>query len=123
MCRIYCSFTGLSTFCRVFCTFRKKNTPVREPEDPCTLHWAVFKGWFAAWAACRTRPFGLPSKSAALRFPWSPGGQAKALIQGGTLRVSAQAETRRGRKLRTGHVVDHEGEWLKVPGKMPHRTP
>ncbi|MHB2018041.1 MAG: S4 domain-containing protein YaaA [Candidatus Xenobia bacterium] len=37
------------------------------------------------------------------------GGEAKALIQEGQVRVNGEVETRRGRKLRTGDVVSFEG--------------
>jgi ribosome-associated protein len=34
------------------------------------------------------------------------GGEAKVLIQGGEVRVNGEVETRRGRKLRKGDVVE-----------------
>jgi ribosome-associated protein len=42
------------------------------------------------------------------------GGEAKVLIQGGEVRVNGEAETRRGRKLRPGDVVEAGGERLEV---------
>jgi ribosome-associated protein len=45
------------------------------------------------------------------------GGQAKALIQSGEVRVNGQVETRRGRKLTAGDVVQFEGESFEVAGE------
>jgi ribosome-associated protein len=45
------------------------------------------------------------------------GGQAKALIQGGEVRVNGEVETRRGRKLKAGDVVEFEGESFEVEGE------
>jgi ribosome-associated protein len=42
------------------------------------------------------------------------GGEAKHLIQSGTVQVNGQVETRRGRKLRAGDVVVVDGEELVV---------
>jgi ribosome-associated protein len=42
------------------------------------------------------------------------GGEAKVLIQGGEVRVNGEVETRRGRKLRRGDVVEVSGERLEV---------
>ena len=42
------------------------------------------------------------------------GGQAKALIQGGGVQVNGEVETRRGRKLKAGDVVEFEGESFEV---------
>ncbi len=42
------------------------------------------------------------------------GGEAKVLIQGGEVCVNGEAETRRGRKLRPGDVVEVGGERLEV---------
>jgi len=42
------------------------------------------------------------------------GGQAKLLIQGGEVRVNGELETRRGRKLIPGDVVELEGESYAV---------
>jgi ribosome-associated protein len=42
------------------------------------------------------------------------GGQAKALIQSGLVKVNGEVETRRGRKLRHGDRVLVEGEELVV---------
>lgn len=37
----------------------------------------------------------------------STGGQAKVVIQSGEVRVNGEVETRRGRKLRAGDVVEY----------------
>jgi ribosome-associated protein len=43
------------------------------------------------------------------------GGEAKVLIQGGEVRVNGEVETRRGRKLKAGDVVEvGEDERLEV---------
>ena len=42
------------------------------------------------------------------------GGQAKLLIQGGTVSVNGEVELRRGRKLVCGDVVDVDGERFSV---------
>ncbi len=42
------------------------------------------------------------------------GGEAKYLIQTGLVRVNGQIETRRGRKLHHGDVVEFEGEEMVV---------
>ena len=42
------------------------------------------------------------------------GGEAKILIQAGEVRVNGQVETRRGRKLREGDVVEVGDEKLEV---------
>jgi ribosome-associated protein len=42
------------------------------------------------------------------------GGQAKVLIQSGDIRVNGTIETRRGRKLRNGDVVEAFGEGFTV---------
>jgi ribosome-associated protein len=42
------------------------------------------------------------------------GGQAKVLIQSGEIRVNGTIETRRGRKLRNGDVVEAFGEGFTV---------
>lgn len=43
------------------------------------------------------------------------GGHAKQLIQGGEVLVNGEVETRRGRKLRTGDVVELAGQTVTVP--------
>lgn len=40
------------------------------------------------------------------------GGEAKHLIQGGDVKVNGEVETRRGRKLKTGDVIDARGRRL-----------
>jgi ribosome-associated protein len=42
------------------------------------------------------------------------GGEAKVVIQGGEVRVNGEVETRRGRKLREGDVVELGNERLEV---------
>lgn len=42
------------------------------------------------------------------------GGQAKFMIQNGEVRVNGEVETRRGRKLIAGDVVEVDGETLVV---------
>lgn len=42
------------------------------------------------------------------------GGQAKLLIQGGEVLVNGAVETRRGRKLVSGDVVEFDGESFEV---------
>ena len=42
------------------------------------------------------------------------GGEAKVLIQGGEVRVNGEVETRRGRKLMEGDVVEVGDERLEV---------
>jgi ribosome-associated protein len=42
------------------------------------------------------------------------GGEAKVLIQGGEVRVNGEVETRRGRKLQSGDVVEVGDERLEV---------
>lgn len=43
------------------------------------------------------------------------GGEAKILIQTGEVKVNGEVETRRGRKLRSGDVIEVGGERLEVP--------
>ena len=42
------------------------------------------------------------------------GSEAKALIQGGEVRVNGEIETRRGRKLRTGDVILFDGKEIEI---------
>ena len=42
------------------------------------------------------------------------GGEAKVLIQGGEVRVNGEVETRRGRRLRAGDVVEVGHERLEI---------
>jgi ribosome-associated protein len=42
------------------------------------------------------------------------GGEAKHLIQSGSVQVNGAAETRRGRKLRPGDIVDVHGEQFVI---------
>ena len=47
------------------------------------------------------------------------GGQAKLLIQGGEVQVNGEIETRRGRKLVPGDVVELESESYVVECESP----
>ncbi len=42
------------------------------------------------------------------------GGESKVLIQGGEVRVNGEVETRRGRKLQRGDIVEVSDERLEV---------
>jgi len=42
------------------------------------------------------------------------GGEARELVQDGAVRVNGELETRRGRQLRAGDVVEAAGERLRV---------
>jgi ribosome-associated protein len=42
------------------------------------------------------------------------GGEAKVLIQGGEVRINGEVETRRGRKLKEGDVVEVGDERMEV---------
>lgn len=42
------------------------------------------------------------------------GGEARELVQDGAVRVNGEVETRRGRRLRDGDVVEALGERLRV---------
>ena len=42
------------------------------------------------------------------------GGEARELVQEGTVHVNGQAETRRGRQLHAGDIVEAAGERLRV---------
>ncbi|MFM7055378.1 MAG: RNA-binding S4 domain-containing protein [Planctomycetota bacterium] len=44
----------------------------------------------------------------------STGGEAKQLIKSGLISVNGQSETRRGRKLRAGDVVEYAGERYEI---------
>ena len=44
----------------------------------------------------------------------STGGHAKFLILEGLVKVNGEIETRRGKKLRSGDIVEAEGEQIKV---------
>jgi ribosome-associated protein len=45
------------------------------------------------------------------------GGQAKILIQEGEVQLNGVVETRRGKKLAPGDIVEVAGERLQVPAK------
>jgi ribosome-associated protein len=42
------------------------------------------------------------------------GAEARALVQDGAVRVNGELETRRGRRLRDGDVVEADGERVRV---------
>ena len=42
------------------------------------------------------------------------GGQAKAVIQDGLVRVNGEADTRRGKKLVAGDLVEYNGKTVKI---------
>jgi ribosome-associated protein len=42
------------------------------------------------------------------------GGEAKVLVQSGEVRVNGEVETRRGRRLRAGDVVEVGDEQLEI---------
>lgn len=44
----------------------------------------------------------------------STGGHAKFLIQEGVVKVNGEVETRRGKKIRTGDMIEVEGQKIKV---------
>ena len=44
----------------------------------------------------------------------STGGHAKFLIQEGVVKVNGEVETRRGKKIRPGDIVEVEGQKIKV---------
>ena len=56
-------------------------------------------------------PLGQALKSASIA---GTGGEAKVLIQTGEVRVNGEVETRRGRKLEKGDVVEVGDERLEV---------
>lgn len=45
------------------------------------------------------------------------GGQAKYVIQSGLVRVNGEVETRRGRQMAVGDVVEFEGQRAAVPAE------
>lgn len=53
----------------------------------------------------------------------SSGGQAKALVQGGEVKVNGEVDTRRGRKLRAGDSVEVYGQTLAVDAALLSRSP
>ena len=42
------------------------------------------------------------------------GGEAKAVIQDGLVRVNGEADTRRGKKLVAGDIVEYNGKTVKI---------
>ena len=42
------------------------------------------------------------------------GGEAKMVIQAGFVKVNGEVDTRRGKKLRGGDIVEYEGRRVKV---------
>jgi ribosome-associated protein len=51
------------------------------------------------------------------------GGQAKALVQGGGVKVNGEVDTRRGRKLHVGDRVSVGGKTLVVDDALLRRDP
>ena len=51
------------------------------------------------------------------------GGQAKFLIQDGQVRLNGEVETRRGRQLKTGDVVEVLGKRWTVASRAPFESP
>jgi len=45
------------------------------------------------------------------------GGEAKALVKGGSVSVNGATETRRGRKLRPGDVIEFDGIVMRIAWK------
>lgn len=50
------------------------------------------------------------------------GGEAKYLIQDGNVKVNGQVETRRGKKLRAGDVIEMFGKKLRIEGDSSRRS-
>jgi ribosome-associated protein len=53
-----------------------------------------------------------------LRGAADSGGQAKAMVQGGMVKVNGEIETRRGRKLRVGDTVEARGQTMVVDAAL-----
>jgi ribosome-associated protein len=53
-----------------------------------------------------------------LRGAAESGGQAKAMVQGGMVKVNGEVETRRGRKLRAGDKVEARGQTMVVDAAL-----
>jgi ribosome-associated protein len=53
-----------------------------------------------------------------LRGAAESGGQAKAMVQGGMVKVNGEVETRRGRKLRAGDKVEARGQTMVVDAEL-----
>jgi ribosome-associated protein len=53
-----------------------------------------------------------------LRGAADSGGQAKAMVQGGMVKVNGEIETRRGRKLRVGDTVEARGQTIPVEAAL-----
>ncbi len=53
-----------------------------------------------------------------LRGAAESGGQAKAMVQGGMVKVNDEVETRRGRKLRAGDKVEARGQTMLVDAAL-----
>jgi ribosome-associated protein len=53
-----------------------------------------------------------------LRGAADSGGQAKAMVQGGMVKVNGEIETRRGRKLRAGDTVEARGQTMIIDAAL-----
>jgi ribosome-associated protein len=53
-----------------------------------------------------------------LRGAAESGGQAKAMVQGGMVKVNGEVETRRGKKLRLGDKVEARGQTMVVDAAL-----
>ena len=53
-----------------------------------------------------------------LRGAAESGGQAKAMVQGGMVKVNGEVETRRGRKLRAGDTVEARGQTMVIDAAL-----
>ena len=53
-----------------------------------------------------------------LRGAADSGGQAKAMVQAGEVKVNGEVDTRRGRKLQVGDVVEARGRKLTVDASL-----
>jgi ribosome-associated protein len=51
------------------------------------------------------------------------GGQAKAFIQGGKVKVNGEVDKRRGRKLQAGDTVEIAGRTIAVDAALLRRAP
>ena len=53
-----------------------------------------------------------------LRGAADSGGQAKAMVQAGEVKVNGEVDTRRGRKLQVGDIVEARGKKLTVDASL-----
>ena len=79
-------------------------------------------GWRQLTEGCLLKEFGLENTDKFIRLDHflktrsavESGGQAKVIIQSGDVMVNGEVDTRRGKKLRMGDVVDFNGETMAV---------